>query len=91
MKVEFGFEIELRETVGSLDDLSQVELLANRLYEAGCDDATMSTCEGVITLSFDREAETIGQAIDSAMSDIRRAGLTPGRLSVDEFASPIGQ
>ena len=43
------------------------------LYEAGCDDATFGLVDGVHYAEFDREAGSYGQALASAMADIREA------------------
>ena len=50
----FHFSVVLE----GLDDIN--EELANRLYEAGCDDALLGCCETVVSLDFDREAESFG-------------------------------
>lgn len=51
-----------------------------RLYDAGCDDATVSFQGGRIILDFAREAETMGDAIASAVSDVTKAGAKPERV-----------
>ena len=43
------------------------EEIANTLFEAGCDDAGVGSCDGVLTVDFDREAESLGDAIGSAV------------------------
>ena len=52
---EFTFVIE---TQAGLDDG-----LEDALYEAGCDDATLSFRKGIAYLNFDREAEDLELAI----------------------------
>lgn len=47
--------------------------LENGLYEAGCDDATLAFRNGVPYLEFDREAESLEEAILSAVRDTDRA------------------
>ena len=47
----------------------------DRLFEAGCDDALLSTRDGVPYLDFDRESESLLAAITSAISDVESAGL----------------
>ena len=56
--------------------------LADRLYEAGCDDATFGTSNGVHFGTFHREAESLGDAIGSAVKDVERAGFTVARVDV---------
>lgn len=46
----------------------------DRFFEAGCDDATIAFRDGVIVLEFEREAETEGQALASAIADVQAAG-----------------
>lgn len=43
------------------------------LYEAGCDDATFGLVDGVQYAEFDREDGSYGQALASAMVDVRKA------------------
>lgn len=54
-----------------LDD----ETAANRLFAAGCDDGTFSVTGGVVEIEFDREAETLVDAVSSAIRDIDRADI----------------
>lgn len=49
--------------------------LQDRVYEAGCDDAALVSQNGRLLLDFDREAESLPDAIRSALSDIEDAGL----------------
>ena len=43
-------------------------------YEAGCGDALIVVVDGRMSLDFDRRAESCQSAVDTAISDIRRAG-----------------
>jgi hypothetical protein len=45
-----------------------------RLFEAGCDDATISFQTGWVVLDFAREASSIDTAIASAVESIRSVG-----------------
>jgi hypothetical protein len=56
--------------------------IANALYEAGCDDAGVGSCEGALTVDFDREAESLGDAIGSAVKDVERAGFAVAQVVV---------
>jgi hypothetical protein len=56
------------------------------LYKAGCDDAGIRSCDGVVTLHFDRESALLGDAIGSAVNDVMRAGLAVARVDVESFA-----
>ena len=51
----------------------QSEEAQNALFEGGCDDATFGTIDGVQYAEFDRKAGSYGQALTSAMADIRKA------------------
>jgi len=42
----------------------------NRLFEAGCDDATVGSSDGVQYVDFDREADALDDAILSAVDDL---------------------
>jgi hypothetical protein len=44
------------------------------LYEAGCDDALIAVVDDEVFLDFDREANTLDEAIRSAKRDVQRAG-----------------
>jgi len=58
----------------------QAEDFERRFYDAGCDDATVSFQGGRIILDFAREADSLGAAIATAVSDVTRAGATPERV-----------
>lgn len=63
-----------------LDDIS--EELSNRLFEAGCDDASLGCSGGVVSLDFDREAASLAEAIGSAVRNITEAGCLPAQISL---------
>ena len=50
----------------------QDESLIDRLFEAGCDDATIGSSDGVQYVDFDREAEALDDAILSAIDDLEK-------------------
>ncbi|MFZ5833654.1 MAG: hypothetical protein ACOY3P_26500 [Planctomycetota bacterium] len=50
------------------------EDLADRLFEAGCDDGLPGVSNGVPTVMFAREAESLESAIRTAVADVERAG-----------------
>jgi hypothetical protein len=56
--------------------------LTNALYEAGCDDCTPSSVGPIISLAFDREAGSLGEAIGSAVADVERAGFAVAKIEV---------
>lgn len=53
------------------------------LYEAGCDDGTLSKRSGRVYMTFSRSAGSLGDAILSAVRDVRRAGVGADVLRVD--------
>jgi hypothetical protein len=59
------------------------EDLADRLFAAGCDDATPGACAGVVSVDFAREAESLESAIRSAIADIQKAGYRTASVSID--------
>lgn len=61
--------------------------LANRFYEAGCDDASVSFQKGVIILEFSREAASFSAAIISAFTDVMKAGAEVERFEPDHLVS----
>lgn len=56
--------------------------LADKLFEAGCDDATPWSRGGTVGVEFDREAESLGDAVGSALKDVVRAGFAAERVDV---------
>jgi hypothetical protein len=52
----------------------EVEDFADRFFDAGCDDATLSFQKGHIIRDFVRETETIDAAIVSAAECVATAG-----------------
>jgi chorismate mutase len=55
----------------------------NALFEAGCDDATISIRFGRVYLTFSRTAASLKEAILSAIRDIKKANLGADVLRVD--------
>ena len=68
--------------------LSGVNVLDQRvtdaLFEAGCDDSTLSLRYGTVFLTFNREAASLREAILSAIRDVMRAGIGASVKSVDD-------
>ncbi|MHB1425504.1 MAG: hypothetical protein ACYC3I_20240 [Gemmataceae bacterium] len=54
------------------------------LFEAGCDDATLSVQYGLVYVEFSRKAASLKDAILSAIRDIRKAKIGADVLRVDE-------
>jgi hypothetical protein len=66
--------------LAGVDELT-VEV-ADALFAAGCDDCTPSSIGPIISLAFDREASSLGEAIGSAVADVERAGLAVAKVEV---------
>ena len=62
---------------------SQRKSLLCACTEAGCDDAGVGSCDGVLTVDFDREAESLGKAIGSAVVQVEDAGFKVARVEVE--------
>ena len=69
---------------------------SERLFEAGCDDATVSLQKGAAIIEFDRESRSFYHALKSALRDVEATGATaltiePDHLvSLSDIASRIG-
>ena len=64
--------------------------LAEAIFEAGCDDATSWSSQGIVSVGFDREADSLESAIRSAVADVQKAGCTVARVQI-EADSPLLQ
>ena len=64
------------------------EELADRLFDAGCDDGTPGTFCGTPYISFHREADSLESAIRSAVADVQKAECVVERLQI-EHDSPL--
>jgi hypothetical protein len=61
--------------------------MADAIFAAGCHDATPWSREGCVAIGFDREAESLGDAIGSAVKDVQRAGYAVARIIVEGTAN----
>ena len=68
------------------DSLELTDELADDLFEAGCDDATPGTCNGVFSIDFHREAHSLETAIRSAIENMRTAGYDVARVEIEPAA-----
>ena len=55
------------------------EGIADALFEAGCDDGTPFSSQGVAGVGFSREAASLEEAVRSAIADVSKAGFTVAR------------
>ena len=52
--------------------------LADNLFAAGCDDATPSSSEGIVSVDFGREASDLESAIQLAVANVAAATRVVG-------------
>ena len=64
------------------------EQLADKLFDAGCDDGTPGTFCGTPYISFHRDADSLESAIRSAVTDVQKAGCLVERVQI-EHDSPL--
>lgn len=57
--------------------------LANALYEAGCDDGSPWSSDRQAFVGFDREADSLEEAIRSAVGHVRHAGCEVDKIEMD--------
>ena len=63
----------------------QAEPTIDALFEAGCDDATVGRADGVQYIEFDREAESLAEAVHSAQRDVEKVeGVRVARTSTSD-------
>lgn len=68
--------------VGGVPELTmEVE---DALFEAGCDDATLSIQYGLLYMEFSRKTRSLKDALISAIRDVQKAGVGAVVLRVDE-------
>lgn len=79
---KYEFALILKGPLELTDDI------ADELFEAGCDDGTPGTCEGVFSIDFHREAESLEQAIRSAIGNVKAAGYQVERAEIPADAIP---
>lgn len=61
----------------------ETEGLEDALYESGCDDALICAYGNSVYVEFDREAESLDEAISSAVENIESAGIGAIVESID--------
>lgn len=65
----------------------QADDFEDRLFAAGCDDATVSFQKGAIIFEFARNAGTFAEAVRSALLDVMQAGAKPVHVEPDYLVS----
>ena len=59
------------------------EDLAEALAAAGCDDGLAGSSGAVAAVIFDREAESLEQAVRSAIADVQKAGCRAAWVKIE--------
>jgi hypothetical protein len=59
------------------------EELADKLFEAGCDDGSPGMCAGTTSIDFHRDASSLEEAIRSAVADVSAAGCVVTHVRID--------
>jgi hypothetical protein len=54
---------------------------------AAINDASLHTDGPAVLLDFDRQAESLGDALGSAINDVERVGFTVSRVEIEEPAA----
>jgi hypothetical protein len=61
---------------------------ADKLYDAGCNDGSILTRDGITRIQFDREASNLDEALASAIQNVERAGLAVARVEIERHEVP---
>ena len=64
------------------------EEIADELFEAGCDDGSPGICNGVFSIDFHREGNSLEAAIQSAIANVKSAGYEVERAEIEAEAMP---
>ena len=64
-----------------------IKELSEKLFEAGCDDATIALQKGGAILDFDREAKNFSHALLSALDNVTAAGAGVLHVEPDDLVS----
>ncbi len=65
------------------DQTEMTEDLAEALAAAGCDDGLAGSSGDVASVVFDREAESLEQAVRSAIADVQKAGCFTAWVKIE--------
>ena len=82
---EYHFSVIVRS--GQLTDEQALDA-ADSLAAAGCDDASVRGHQEGMEVLFDRGADTLQEAIQSAVSDVESAGYQVARIQLEREALP---
>ena len=65
---KYGFTLILK------GQFELTEEIADELFESGCNDGTPGICNGVFSIDFHRERDSLEAAIRSAIVNVKAAG-----------------
>jgi hypothetical protein len=71
-----------------LDQVEIDETAADTLY-GHCKDGTLITAAGVTYMDFDRQANSLDEAVHSAIADINAAGFRVARVEIEADTLPL--
>jgi hypothetical protein len=60
--------------------------MGEALYEAGCDDCSPGSSNGVVSMYCHREAADLPSAIRSVIADVQKAGYHVAQIRIDKDA-----
>jgi hypothetical protein len=67
-----------------LKDVSEIgDDQADALFAAGCDDGTPVSRDGFAWVHFDRDARSLEEAINSAVTQVQSAGFNVSKVELD--------
>jgi hypothetical protein len=81
--VTYDFTLVLSEPTVLTEDL------AGKLFAAGCNDGTPSSCDGTVAIDFSRDASDLESAIRTAIANASAAGCVVERVEIDVDAASL--
>ncbi|MDB4767005.1 hypothetical protein OAG71_04890 [bacterium] len=81
--IEYRFQVVVRQQADSEQEILN---LADKLAEAGCDDAHLAGHREGIEVVFDRQAKSRDEAMRTAVNQIEACGLAVARIELDREA-----
>ncbi len=66
--------------------LELTEEIADVLFDAGCQDGTPGMCDGIFSIDFHREANSLEEAIRLAIVNVKSAGYNVERVEIEAEA-----
>lgn len=66
----------------TLPEGQDLAMWSNQLWDAGCDDSSPGVHNGIPCVHFDREADSLTAAINSAVAAVRSTGAVVTRLEI---------